>query len=298
MSPPVLGAPKTGDNFKLYVTAQEHIIAAVLMQEEGCKECAVAYLSRRLTNAKTRYTSLKKLCLSLYYACIKLRRNLLMSTCTVVCQYDIIKCMLQKQILSGRLGKWAYSLVEYDIKYEPLKAKKGQVLADLLTDHRVDVQGEVCVSEEEAWTLFFDGSVCSQGCGVGFLVISPGEEEYEFSTRLEFECTNNQAEYEALLSGIEVAVEMGAMTVKILGDSMLTVQQMKGESQCLEVLEGVDRFSMEYIPWGENHRANALAQQVSGYDIRRGMFGKGRKPEIGDVLAIQEKNEASADRED
>jgi hypothetical protein len=67
----------------------------------------------------------------------------------VVCQYDIIKCMLQKQILSGRLGKWAYSLVEYDIKYEPLKAKKGQVLADLLADHRVDVQGEVCVCQKK-----------------------------------------------------------------------------------------------------------------------------------------------------
>jgi hypothetical protein len=38
----------------------------------------------------------------------------------VICQYDVIKHMLQKQILSGRLGKWAYALIEYDLKYMPL----------------------------------------------------------------------------------------------------------------------------------------------------------------------------------
>jgi ribonuclease HI len=157
-----------------------------------------------------------------------------------------------------------------------LKAKKGQVLADLLADHRVEVQGEECMIEHEVWTLFFDGSVCSQVCGVGFLVISPYGEEYEFSTRLEFECTNNQAEYEALLSGIEMVVEIGARTIRIFGDSKLAVQQVKGENlcwdgvlnkyreRCLEVLEGVDQFSIEYIPREENCRANTFGATSIG----------------------------------
>jgi hypothetical protein len=51
MSPPVLRAPKTGEDFRLYVAAQEHVIAAVLTQEEGGKEFAVAYLSQRLMDA-------------------------------------------------------------------------------------------------------------------------------------------------------------------------------------------------------------------------------------------------------
>jgi hypothetical protein len=62
-------------------------------------------------------------------------------------------------------------------------------------------------------------------------------------------------------------------------------------------LEGVDWFSIEYIPREENHGANTLVQQASGYDIRRGMFGKRRKLVIGGVLAIQENTEGSADRE-
>jgi hypothetical protein len=43
----------------------------------------------------------------------------------VACQYDVIKHMLLKPILSGRMGKWAYALVEYDLAYEPLRLMKG-----------------------------------------------------------------------------------------------------------------------------------------------------------------------------
>jgi hypothetical protein len=45
----------------------------------------------------------------------------------VVSQYNVMKHMMQKSILNGRLGKWTYSLVEYELSYEPLQAIKGQV---------------------------------------------------------------------------------------------------------------------------------------------------------------------------
>jgi hypothetical protein len=118
-SPPVLCAPKNGKCFKLYISAQERVIGAALTQEDGGKEYVVVYISRRLLDAETRYSLVEKLCLSLYYSCMKFRHYLLMNTCMVICQHDIIKCMLQKQILSGRLGKWAYALMEYDLKYKP-----------------------------------------------------------------------------------------------------------------------------------------------------------------------------------
>jgi hypothetical protein len=46
---------------------------------------------------------------------------------------------MQKPILSGRLGKWAYSLVEYDLEYEPLRATKAQIVADFIIDHGINV---------------------------------------------------------------------------------------------------------------------------------------------------------------
>jgi hypothetical protein len=44
----------------------------------------------------------------------------------------IMKSMLLKPILSGHLSKWAYTLVEYELEYKPLKAMKGHVVADFL----------------------------------------------------------------------------------------------------------------------------------------------------------------------
>ena len=129
---PVLKAPRRGVPFKLYVAAEDKIIGVVLTQETEGKEYIIIYLSRRLIDAETRYTFIEKLCLSLYYACTKLRHYLLSSTCIVTCQADVIKHMLQKPILSGRIGKWAYALVEYDLAYESLKSVKGQIVADFI----------------------------------------------------------------------------------------------------------------------------------------------------------------------
>jgi hypothetical protein len=61
----------------------------------------------------------------------------------VACQYDVSKHMLLKPILSGRMGKWAYALVEYDLAYEPLRSMKGQVVDDFIVDHAVDVDHSI-----------------------------------------------------------------------------------------------------------------------------------------------------------
>jgi hypothetical protein len=46
--------------------------------------------------------------------------------------------MLQQSILSGRIKKWAYALIEYDLAYEPLKSIKGQVVVDFIVGHSID----------------------------------------------------------------------------------------------------------------------------------------------------------------
>jgi hypothetical protein len=96
-----------------------------LAQEIEGKEYIVAYESRRLLDAEMRYTFIEKLCLSLYHTCTKLRYYLLPSICIVACQTGIIIYMLHKPSLSGRVGKWAFALVEYDLYCEPLNSMKG-----------------------------------------------------------------------------------------------------------------------------------------------------------------------------
>jgi hypothetical protein len=108
--------------------------------------------------------------------------------------------------------------VEYDLRFEPLKARRGQVVTYFIVDHGVEMDNVVCLIDEEGWKLFFDGSVCSQGRGVGCLIVSPSGSEHEISVRLEFDCTNNQAEYEALLIVLGLLVDIGAKNMEIFGD--------------------------------------------------------------------------------
>jgi hypothetical protein len=100
-------------------------------------------VSRCLLDAETRYVFMEKLCLSLYYACSKFRHYILSSSCVLACQYDVIKHMLLKPILSGRIGKWAYALVEFDLAYEPLRLMKGQVVVDFIVNHAIEEDNPV-----------------------------------------------------------------------------------------------------------------------------------------------------------
>jgi hypothetical protein len=85
-------------------------------------------MSLCLLGAETRYVFMEKLCLSLYYDRSTFRHYIISSSCIVAYQYDVIKHMLLKPILSGRIGKWTYALVEYDLAYEPLRSMKGKLL--------------------------------------------------------------------------------------------------------------------------------------------------------------------------
>jgi hypothetical protein len=84
----------------------------------------------------------------------------------------MVKHLIQKLILSSKRGKWAFSLVEYDLVYEPLRAARGQAIADFITVHDTEL-GETCMVEACSWQLFFDGLVCEQGNGVSYMVVSP-----------------------------------------------------------------------------------------------------------------------------
>jgi hypothetical protein len=71
-SPSVMKAPMAGIPFRLYITAEDAVIGVVLTQIMEGKEHIIRYLSRHLIDAKTRYSFIEKLCLSLFYACSKL----------------------------------------------------------------------------------------------------------------------------------------------------------------------------------------------------------------------------------
>jgi ribonuclease HI len=161
---------------------------------------------------------------------------------------------------------------------------KGQVIADFIVDHAVDMGHPVDFVQLKPWGLYFDGLVCSKGQGVGCVIIFPSGVYIDLSIRLEFACTNNQVGYESLLHGLEYLRVLGARGIDVFGDSNLIVQQVKGDSQCLDrvlnsyrdrcldIIKLFDTFSIKHIPQEENNRANQLPQQASGYVVSHGIF--------------------------
>src|SRR5688572_28890659 len=121
--------------------------------------------------------------------------------------------MLSLPILKGQIGKWILALSKFDLRYESAKAIKGQVMADFVAQH---CGLEVAVVEPVPWTLYFDGSSCGAGSGIGIVLISSRGASYDFSLPIEASATNNQAEYRAVLKRIQLLRELKADAVEIL----------------------------------------------------------------------------------
>jgi hypothetical protein len=155
--PPVLVPPQQDRPFYVYLSVGDASIASVVIKVHDNKEKVVFYLSRRMPDAEIRYPDIEKLCLSLFFTCTKLRHILLSAEIIIICKSDVIKHMLSAPVLKGRLGKWMFALSEFDIRYQPAKAVKGQALADLIAER---VNTNIAVLSVRAWAMYFDGSVC------------------------------------------------------------------------------------------------------------------------------------------
>ena len=117
------------------------------------------------------------------------------------------------------------------------KAVKSQAIEDLLAQFPGEeefpldneVPGEVAVAEEvrEQWVMKFDGSSTTHSGGVGVVLYQEEDKAVALSFKLEFPCSNNMAEYEAYLTRLATALEMGVKHLKVLGDSNLVVCQAK-----------------------------------------------------------------------
>ena len=121
------------------------------------------------------------------------------------------------------------------------------------------------------WTMFFDGAVNVYGNGAGAVIVSPDRKLYPVSVKLHFECTNNTAEYEACILGLEDALEMKIKKLDVYGDSMLIICQVKGEWQTKEeklkpyqeylssLLGNFEEIKFTHLGREGNHFADALA---------------------------------------
>jgi ribonuclease HI len=81
----------------------------------------------------------------------------------------------------------------------------------------------------EVWRMYFDGSLKLQGAGAAILFIAPRGEQLKYALQLLFPASNNAAEYEALIHGLNIAISLGIKRLMVYGDSLVVISQINKE---------------------------------------------------------------------
>ena len=154
--------------------------------------------------------------------------------------------------------------------------------------------------------MFFDGSLNINGAGAGILFISPNKDKLRYVLRILFPASNNMAEYEACLHGIQLAMELGVKHLYVHGDSALVINQLnkewdttheKMDSYCKEIRKWEANFyGIEYIHvvWDKKQAADTRSKiESSQVQISQGIFVQDIvKPSIGGDLVEKVNSEA------
>ena len=149
---------------------------------------------------------MEKQILALVTAARKLRPYFQAHAIEVPIEYPV-KQVFHKPETSGRLIKWAIELSEFDIRYNPKTTIKGQVLADFGVEFTSTESAENAQTPADlpTWNLFVDGATNAQGSGAGLILTSPEEIDIEYALKFGFQASNNEAEYEAVIVGLNLA---------------------------------------------------------------------------------------------
>jgi ribonuclease HI len=139
------------------------------------------------------------------------------------------------------------------------------------------------VDEAQIWSLYFDGSKSKEGVSAGCVLIDPTGNKTFIACRLEFECTNNTIEYEALLQGLRKALDMDVRNLIVFGDSEIVVRQVRNSIHCLSphlksyqtevwsLMQKFSAFNINSIPRLSNLEADILANVASKLLLAEGL---------------------------
>ncbi|XP_071727888.1 uncharacterized protein [Rutidosis leptorrhynchoides] len=273
---PTLIALVDGEILYLYISVANEAFGSVLVVERNKIQKPVYFVSKALAGSEINYAPIEKF----IYALVLTSRRL----CIYFQGHPIhvltdlpVKNVLSTPAISGRLSKWAIELGAFEISYLPRTSVKGQVLADYLAE----MTGELEVIHERTqlkppqrkiWDLYTDGASCIEGAGARLMLTNPSGEEHTYVLRFNFDVINNEAEYEALLAGLNMAHKMNITQLRAYVDSQLVANQFNGSFEAHELsmqkylklvqesAEKFEFFELSQVSRGQNKKADALSK--------------------------------------
>ena len=173
---------------------------------------------------------------------------------------------------AGRMALWAIELSKFDIQYRLQTVIKGQIVADFIAEYtQPDGKG---AEGHRQWSIHTDGSSNQHVGGADVVIKTPEGDKIECMIRLDFPTTNNEAEYEALVAGLNLAKAVGVENMIIHCDSQVITSQINGDYECRnermkkyleEVKNQISSLEVKFIqiPREENECADRLAKAAS-----------------------------------
>ena len=170
--------------------------------------------------------------------------------------------------------QWAIELSKFNVRYQPRNAIKAQALADFIAEFTPNYDDLEEINSEK-WIVYVDGSSTQYVGGIGVVLQSPEGDKLRYKVHVQYQTTNNEVEYEALLKGLELAKFVEAKSILILGDSQLIMGQINKtyeakEERMKKYLEMVLRLVRKFektdfvqILREENMEVDTLAKKAS-----------------------------------
>nr|AAT47106.1 putative polyprotein [Oryza sativa Japonica Group] len=272
-SPPALISPPPGSELLLYLAASPVAVSAALVQETEFGQKPVYFVSEALQGAKTRYIEMEKLAYALVMASCQLKHYFQAHKVIVPSQYPLGEILRGKEV-TGRLSKWAAELSPFDLHFVARSAIKSQVLADFVAEW-TPVLALDPEPAEQFWVMCSDGSWSHRGAGIAAVLFSPNDVPIRYAARLQFDTTNNAAEYEAVFLGLRKAKALGVRRLLIRIDSKLVAGHVdnsfeakeEGMKRYLEAVRFMEKYftgiTVEHLPRSQNEEADALAKSAA-----------------------------------
>jgi hypothetical protein len=94
-----------------------------------------------------------------------------------------------------------------------------EITKQKIREKESDKKEEMDNLHSQIWTIYFDGSKSQEGYGTGCILIDPKGKHHFLSCRIEFQCTNNTVEYEALVQGLKKFIDLNVEELKVFRDS-------------------------------------------------------------------------------
>jgi ribonuclease HI len=277
----ILTSPDPSLPLLLYIAASLNAVSTALVQEQNregsFRQCPVYYVSEVLTTSKCNMTELEKIAYAVVMASRKLRHYFEAFKVRVTSDRGLGE-LFRNPEASVRIAKWAVELSGYHITFEPRTAIKSQVLADfVLWTGPITQPG---TSAERVWTIHCDGAWCHARAGAAAVITSSTGVKHRYAARLSFalesdRCTNNIAEYEAVILGLRKLRALGVTSCIIRTDSKVVADQVEKDyaakdptlMQYLAAIRSLERqfkgFTLQHVDRAKNEETDALAKAAA-----------------------------------